>query len=71
MIFKNFRDFSGFFRIFMNFIFYLKTFKINKKIAKKRLHFARDPCGCDVACKAMWQRHADPRNAYVARFIYI
>ena len=24
-----------------------------------------------MACKATWQRHADPRNAYVVRYIYI
>ena len=46
---------------FLDFIFYLKTFKINKKIAKS----ARVPRGCDVAHKATWQSHADPHSAYV------
>ena len=64
MIFTIFRDFSVFFRIFYDFIFYLKTLKINIKKLKKG---ARDPRGCDVARKATWQRHADPRSAYVAR----
>ena len=40
----------------------------NKKKLKKG---ARDPRGCDVARKATWQRHVDPRNAYVARIYYI
>ena len=46
---------------FSDFIFYLKMFKINKKSAKS----ARVPRGCDVAHKATWQSHADPRNAYL------
>ena len=29
------------------------------------------PAGCDVSRKAMWQRHADPRSAYVAHSLYI
>ena len=32
----------------------------NKKIIKK---WARGPRGCDVARKATWQRHVDPRSA--------
>ena len=30
----------------------------------------RVPRGCDVARKATWQSHADPRSTYVARIIY-
>ena len=63
--FSIFRDF--FFRIFkLFFLFYFRflTVLINKKIIKK---VARGPRGCDVARKATWQRHADPRSAYVAR----
>ena len=37
--------------------------------------FTRDPRGCDVALRAMWQRHVGPRGAYAAmwrmRDIYI
>ena len=40
-------------------------------MSKKRVQSARDPRGCDVARKATWQRHADPRSAYVARYTYI
>ena len=43
---------------------------MNKKITKRGLYFARDPHGCDVARKATWQRHADPRSAYVAHYTY-
>ena len=43
---------------------------MNKKIIKKCLNFARAPRGCDVARKATWQRHADPRSAYMAHDIY-
>ena len=39
---------------------------MNKKSAKS----ARVPRGCDVARKATWQSHADPRSAYVAHYIY-
>ena len=35
----------------------------NKKINKKIKKWARGPRGCDVACKATWQRHVDPRSA--------
>ena len=68
--FYNFRDFFWIFSDFSNYIFYLKTvFKLNKKI-KIRKKGARDPRGCDVARKATWQRHADPRSAYVAHTYY-
>ena len=66
--FYNFRDFFYIFPDFLIFIFYLKPFL--KKI-KNVLVCARDPLGCDVALRATWQRHADPRSAYVARLIYI
>ena len=52
--------FLGIFSKFSNFIFYLKTFK-NKY--KKNIKSARVPRGCDVARKATWQSHADPRSA--------
>ena len=39
MIFTTFRDFSGFFRIFNDFIFYLNRFKIDKK--NKKIFFCR------------------------------
>ena len=35
----------------------------NKKINKKIKKWARGPRGCDVARKATWQRHVDPRSA--------
>ena len=43
----------------------------NKNKCKKIKKGARDPRGYDVARKATWQRHADPRSAYVARISYI
>ena len=49
----------------------LNHFKIKNKIKKNVKVCARDPRGCDVARKAMWQRHADPRSAYMAHFIFI
>ena len=49
---------------FSDFIFYLKTFKINKKIAKS----ARVPRGCDVACKATWQ---SLRGAFYIYIVYL
>ena len=70
MIFTIFRDVSEFFLIFNDFIFYLNRFKINKNNKNIYIFCARDPRGCDVACKATWQRHADPRSAYVARIYY-
>ena len=59
--------FSGFLKLFFLFYFRFLIIKINKKLKKG----ARDPRGCDVARKATWQRHADPRSAYVARIYYI
>ena len=67
MIFTNFRDFSGFFLILFSI---LKPF-LNKQKIKIGLILSRAPRGCDVARKATWQRHADPRSAYVACFISI
>ena len=69
MIFTTFRDSSEFFLTFNDFIFHLNRFKINKN-NKKIFILRAGPRGCDVARKATWQRHADPRSAYVAR-IYI
>ena len=53
-IFKDFLDFS-------DFIFDLKTFKINKKM-QKVINSRAGPRGCDVALRATWQRHAGPRG---------
>ena len=58
MNFLIFRDFSRIFRIYFRF----KSFKIILKRIKRGFIFARDPRGCDVACKAMWQSHAGPRE---------
>ena len=66
MIFTIFRDFS---RFFSDFIFNFKPF-LNKQKIKIGLILARAPHGCDVARKATWQRHANPRNAYVAHCIH-
>ena len=41
--------------------------KIIKTKAKMGFIFARDPRGCDKACKAIWQRHAGPCSAYAVR----
>ena len=60
--FYNFRDF---FLIFL--IFLIKNDKKILKIIKKG---SRGPRGCDVARKATWQRHADPRSALTWRDIY-
>ena len=70
MIFTTFRDFSEFFLIFNDFIFYLNRFKKIYIYIYIYIFCARDPRGCDVARKATWQRHADPRSAYVARIYY-
>ena len=63
-------NFFGFLNYFYYFIFDFKPIFLNKNIKK----WARDPRGCDVARKATWQRHADPRSAptwrvYVILFI--
>ena len=41
----------------------IQTIKIK---AKMGFIFVRDPRGCDVARKAMWQRHTGPRGTYAA-----
>ena len=65
--FYNFRDFLWIFPDFSNLNFYIKTLKIN---IKKRVKRVRGPRGCDVARKATWQSHADPRSAPTWRDIY-
>ena len=65
--FYNFRDFFWIFPNFSDLNFYLKTLKINIKKVKS----ARGPRGCDVARKATWQSHADPRSAPTWRDIYL
>ena len=51
-----------------------KNKKLNKKNIKK---WAQGLRGCDVARKATWQRHADPRNAprgtiyHILHYVYI
>ena len=57
----NFLILGIFFQIFLNLFSIFKWLK-NKKMAKTGLYFARDPRGCDVARKATWQSHADPRE---------
>ena len=66
--FSIFRDFFRIFKLFFLFYFRFLIIKINKN--KKIKKGARGPRGCDVARKATWQRHADPRSAYVARYTY-
>ena len=39
-------------------------------MTKRILFFARVPRGCDVALRATWQRHAGPRGAYAALYIF-
>ena len=62
MNFSIFRDFFRIFKtVFLIIIFFrFLIIKINKKIKKRG---ARGPRGCDVARKATWQRHVDPRCA--------
>ena len=55
-------DFSEFISIFNN--------KNKLKNDKRILFFARVPRGCDVALRATWQRHAGPRGAYAALYIF-
>ena len=64
-----FPDFSQRNMSFSDFIFDFKTSFYIKKTKKIVLIFARALRGCDVACKAKWQHHADPRSAYVAHDI--
>ena len=65
--FSIFRDFFWIFKtVFLILFLIFKPFLINKK----NKNWARGPRGCNVACKATCQRHADPRSAYVARYTY-
>ena len=72
--FNNFRDFFWIFPDFSDLNFYLKTIKNILKIIKTG---PRGPRGCDVARKATWQRHADPRSAprgaiyIILHYVYI
>ena len=60
MNFSIFRDFFlDFLKQFFLFYFRFLVIKLNKNIKKG----ARGPRGCDVARKATWQRHVDPRSA--------
>ena len=54
------RIFSDF---FYEFIFYYKLIKMNLK-RQKVVYIRAGPRGCDVALRAMWQRHAGPRGVY-------
>ena len=47
---------------FSEFIFDLNLLKTIKNRLKRGYIFARDPHGCDVARKATWQSHTDPRE---------
>ena len=76
MIFTILGIFFGFFKtVFLILFSIFNNIKINKKIKK----WARGPRGCDVARKATWQRHVDPRSAptwreyilYIIILIYI
>ena len=55
LILRDFLEFS-------EFIFDFKSIKTMKKIIKRGLLIARDPRGCDVARKATWQSHTNPRE---------
>ena len=61
-------NFLDFFWIYFRFL----SIKNNFKKAKKGVYFRR---GCDVARKATWQSHADPRErlrgAKVTRVMHI
>ena len=76
MIFTIFRDFSEFFLIFNDFIFYLNRFKINKKNKKYRFFFCR--AGPAWMRRGMQGHMAAPREpvqrlrgAYIYSIIYI
>ena len=60
-----FSIFRDFFWIFLNLFRFLND-KNELKKGKKRFYFRAGPRGCDVACKATWQRHAGPHGAYAA-----
>ena len=61
MIFKIYRNFLEFFWIYLRVFSILKVFKSIKK-GKNGLFIAQDLHGCDVARKATWQSHMDPRE---------
>ena len=52
----------GIFLEFFCIYFLFLNIKNNLKRGKKGFIFARDPRGSDVARKATWQSHADPRE---------
>ena len=62
-------NFQDFFKCFWNLFFIFTDFN-SFKMAKMGVNFpheqradvAWDPRGCDMARKAMWQRHEDPRE---------
>ena len=66
----DFSIFRDFFRIFLNLFRFLNN-KNELKRGKRRVNSTRDLRGCDVARKATWQRHADPRGAYAAQYLLI
>ena len=68
MIFTILGIFFWIFPDFSDLNFYVKTIKNNKNNKKKG---PRGPRGCDVARKATWQRHADPRSPSRGAYIYI
>ena len=47
---------------FSEFILEFKSLKVIKKLIKRGVLFARDPCGCDMARKATWQSHTNPHE---------
>ena len=57
-----FSNFRNFFRIFLNLFSIFEVLKTIEKRKKGVIFIAQDPRGCDVARKAMWQSHADPRK---------
>ena len=61
MIFTILSNFLEFFWNYLSLFSIFNWFKTIKK-GKNGIFIARDPCGCDVARKAMWQSYADPRE---------
>ena len=57
----NFLIFRDFFQIFLN-LFSIFNVKNNLKMAKKGVYFRAGPRGCDMALRATWQSHTDPRE---------
>ena len=54
--------FREFLEIFLNLFKIFKVLKSIKNAKKEGSFIAWDPRGCDVAWRAMWQSHADPRE---------